>query len=1060
MGAPSRTGLRKGPRERARRTRGDTLVKENTEPRTTFKAVVLLALSFLLVGVVVVASLWAFRRLESAGAARQHTHDVLQRANDLLSALRDGETGVRGYAVTGDERFLESYLPVRDSVRPTLGDLRRLAAGSAGIKHIDALAPLVDAKMENMASVVELVHGKEMTGAAAEVRGGEGRRTMDLIRAELGSFIQLEDEVLRQNETALHSIMGTLFGLISFASFLALLLVLTFAYLIRRDAQHRNQAVESEGNRRLLDLQEETNRRLQGANDTLRESEEKLAVTLNSIGDAVVATDADARVTRLNPVAEQLTGWTQAEAAGLPVGDIFRIINKETRQPATIPVVAALARGTIQGLANHTVLLARGGGEHDIADSCAPIRDRAGRVVGAVLVFRDVTEEYAAQQALRDSTALIQAILNTVADGLITIHARGGVIETVNPAAERMFGYAAVELIGKTFSLLIPELERGERGGSLEDYSASDDARALGRGREVEGRRKDGSTFPLEIALGEMTLGGKRYFTGILRDVSTRHEVEAERKKFDQRLRDQQFYTRSLIESNIDAIMTTDPLGIISDLNKQMEILTGCTRDELIGAPFKRCFTDPERAEEGIRQVLIDKKITDYELTARSRDGRETVVSYNATTFYDRDRKLQGVFAAARDITERKRMDLVLRQKTVDLERATSAAEKANLAKSDFLSSMSHELRTPLGAILGFAQLMESGTPPLTPAQKRSVDQILKAGWYLLELINEILDLALIESGKLSLSLEPVSLAEVMNECRALTEPQAAKRGIRVTFPPVETSYFVKADRTRVKQILINLLSNAIKYNKSGGTVNVDYLPGAEGRVRIGIEDTGEGLTPDRLAQLFQPFNRLGKESGPEEGTGIGLVVCKRLIDAMAGVMGVESTPGQGSVFWIELNLTAEPKSAERPGVSQALEAQVPVDSPTRTLLYVEDNPANLMLVEDLIERRPDLRLLSARDGNEGIEIARAHRPDVILMDINLPGISGIQALRILAQDPSTSHIPVVAISANALPRDVEKGLEAGFFRYLTKPVRIPEFMDALDAALALRETASPVGVL
>ena len=235
---------------------------------------------------------------------------------------------------------------------------------------------------------------------------------------------------------------------------------------------------------------------------------------------------------------------------------------------------------------------------------------------------------------------------------------------------------------------------------------------------------------------------------------------------------------------------------------------------------------------------------------------------------------------------------------------------------------------------------------------------------------------------------------------------------------------------------------------------NVDYLPGAEGRVRIGIEDTGEGLAPDKLAELFQPFNRLGKESGDVEGTGIGLVVCKRLVDAMAGVMGVESTPGQGSVFWIELNLTDEPESVAPPGVSPARDAHGLVDSSTRTLLYVEDNPANLMLVEDLIARRPDLRLLSARDGQEGVEIARAHRPDVILMDINLPGITGIQALRILAHDPTTAHIPVVAISANAMPRDIENGLEAGFFRYLTKPIRVPEFMDTLDAALALGENA------
>ena len=331
--------------------------------------------------------------------------------------------------------------------------------------------------------------------------------------------------------------------------------------------------------------------------------------------------------------------------------------------------------------------------------------------------------------------------------------------------------------------------------------------------------RKDGSRFPAVVSVTALRDAQDAIIGYLLigTDNTARKQVEAEQKQLDQRLRDQQFYTRSLIESNIDALMTTDPSGIITDVNKQMEALTGCTRDELIGAPFKNYFTDPERAEAGIKLVLSEKKVTNYELTARARDGKETVVSYNATTFYDRDRKLQGVFAAARDVTERKRLDQVLQEKNVELESARSVAEKANLAKSDFLSSMSHELRSPLNAILGFAQLMESDSPPPTPAQKESIAQILQAGWYLLKLINEILDLAEIESGKVSLSREPVSLAEVMLECQAMIEPQAQQRGIRMTFPRFDIPYFVRADRTRVKQVLINLLSNAIKYNRHAG---------------------------------------------------------------------------------------------------------------------------------------------------------------------------------------------------------------------------------------------------
>ena len=369
---------------------------------------------------------------------------------------------------------------------------------------------------------------------------------------------------------------------------------------------------------------------------------------------------------------------------------------------------------------------------------------------------------------------------------------------------------------------------------------------------------------------------------------------------------------------------------------------------------------------------------------------------------------------------------------------------------------MSHELRTPLNAILGFAQLMESASPLPTPSQQRSIGQILKAGWYLLELINEVLDLALIESGKLSLSQESVSLAEVMQECATMIEAQALKRDISVSFPKFDIAYFVKVDRTRLKQAVINLLTNAIKYNRVGGTVVVACVVNTSGRIRIRVEDSGEGLSREKIAQLFQPFNRLGQEMGGPEGTGIGLVTAKRLVELMDGTIGVESTVGKGSVFWIELNLTDERQHVIDTGESITI---APVKSQdgarVRTVLYVEDNPANLMLVEDLIARQPDIQLLSATDANRGIEIARAAQPDMILMDINLPGISGIQALKILCEDTATAHIPVVALSGNAIPRDIKKGLEAGFFRYLTKPINVNEFMKTVDATLKFAKTES-----
>ncbi len=669
------------------------------------------------------------------------------------------------------------------------------------------------------------------------------------------------------------------------------------------------------------------------------------------------------------------------------------------------------------------------------------------------------------QQPFLKAGALQDAIFNSANFSSIATDAQG-VIQIFNVGAERMLGYKAVDVMDKITPAGISdaqELIARAAALSLEfDTPITPGFEALvfkaSRGiediYELTYIREDGSRFPAIVSVTALRDAQEKVIGYLLigTDNTARKQVEAEQALLDQRLRDQQFYTRSLIESNIDAIMTTDPRGIISDVNQQMEALTGCTRDELIGAPFKNYFTDPERAEAAITRVLREGKVTNYELTAHARDGKETVVSYNATTFHDRDRKLQGVFAAARDVTERKQFEHTLQENNLELEIAKAAAEKANLAKSEFLSSMSHELRTPLNAVLGFAQLMASETPPPSLAQKLSIDQILQAGWYLLRLINEILDLAMIESGKVTISQESMSLTDVLQDCQAMIEPQALKRGIQMTFPSFDNLFYVHADRTRVKQVVINLLSNAIKYNRDGGAVIVQCVMSGENRVRVSVIDTGAGLAPEQLAQLFQPFNRLGQESSTEEGTGIGLVVTKQLIELMGGVIGVESSVGVGSVFWVELPASSAPElvfgRSDETGQDEPEHMAAQALPSQRTLLYVEDNPANLALVEQLIARRSDLKLLTAIDGHLGIQLARDYQPDVILMDINLPGISGFGALKILREDPATAHIPVMALSANVVPRDIEKGLGAGFFRYLTKPIKVVEFMDALDVAL------------
>jgi PAS domain S-box-containing protein len=524
----------------------------------------------------------------------------------------------------------------------------------------------------------------------------------------------------------------------------------------------------------------------------------------------------------------------------------------------------------------------------------------------------------------------------------------------------------------------------------------------------------------------------------------------------------------AILNSPNFSIIATDEKGIIQLFNVGAERMLGYSAAEVVNKINPSDIHDPQEVQARAESLSLElgtpimpgfealafkasRGIEDsYDLTYICKDGSRFPAVVSITALRDDYDELIGYLLIGADNSVRKQFEL-------ELTGAKAAAERANLAKTEFLSNMSHELRSPLNAILGFAQLQASDTAPQTDGQRESTGQILQAGWYLLDLINEILDLALIESGKLLLSLEPMSLDEVMLDCQTMIEPQAQKYGVTMKFSPMVKPCFVRADRTRVKQILLNLLSNAIKYNHAGGTVIVECILRSPERIRISVRDTGAGLDADKLNQLFQPFNRLGQQAGGEEGTGIGLVMTKRLTELMGGVIGVESIVGVGSVFWVELIRAPRPQFAGG-AAEAALLAPIPVQSSgaVRTVLYVEDNPANLKLVEQLIARRPNIRLLSAADATVGIALARTRLPEVILMDINLPGISGIRALKLLREDPLTRHIPVVAISANAMPHDIRKGLEAGFFQYLTKPIRVDAFMRALDVALEASLATAP----
>ncbi len=538
------------------------------------------------------------------------------------------------------------------------------------------------------------------------------------------------------------------------------------------------------------------------------------------------------------------------------------------------------------------------------------MRDQDSTPLNMLGVVQDITERKLTELRILEKQArllIFNHIIENVADAVITIDA-AGIIRSFNPAAEKLFGYHTDEIIGRNVNLLMSEPYCSEHDQYLARHNAGQPAGIIGKQVELPGRHKDGTVFPIELAVTVMEIDNTKHFAGILRDISQRKQYE--------------------------------------------------------------------------REII-----------------------------------------AARD-----------------------DAERANNAKSEFLSSMSHELRTPMNAILGFSQLLEIDAG-LSEDQADYVGEILKAGRHLLELINEVLDLAKIESGNVDLSLEPLLCAELIAECLALIKPIAQAQGITI-HDTVIGVYLIRADRTRLKQVLLNLLSNAIKYNRPQGEVSI-RVSVHDGVVRLAVSDTGYGIPASRQQEVFQPFSRLGAEETEIEGTGIGLTISRRLMDMMGGSIGMESEEGRGSTFWIELPQVVSEKAVRGNGLEQAMVAQTDVVGACRyTVLYIEDNPANLRLVAQILGRNSQVRLITAHNPELGLELASARHPELILLDINLPGMDGYQVLSVIRSLALLNNTPVIAISANATSRDIERGMKAGFDDYITKPIDVAHFLEVVNRLL------------
>jgi PAS domain S-box-containing protein len=759
-----------------------------------------------------------------------------------------------------------------------------------------------------------------------------------------------------------------------------------------------------------------------------RASEDRYRTLFEYAPDGIVIADPESYYLDANESICRMLGYSHDELVGMHASDIVA--------PAEIQHIAS-ALGKIKGGTGYCRQWQFR--RKDGSNFCAEVIGTTMPDGNLLAMIHDVTERQKIEARFR-------RLMDSNAQGVMFWNAKGEISEA-NDAFLDIVGYSRVDLqagsIGWT-AMTPSEFSDLDRRG-LEEIAA----RGVCTPYETEYIRKDGTRAPVIVGAAAFENSPNEGVCFVL-DITARKEIEAEQKKLDQRLRDQQFYTRSLIESNIDALMTTDPRGVITDVNRQMEALTGATRDELIGAPSESYFTDPGRAQAGIKRVLIEGKITNYELTARACDGKLTVVSYNASTFHDRDGRLQGVFASARDITERKQYEETLHK-------ATHKAERANSAKSEFLANISHEIRTPMNAVIGLTYLLEQTT--LDARQSDYLAKAKVASKTLLGLLNNVLDLSKIEAGELIVESAPFSLQKLLREVTDVLAIQANAKGVGFEIDaPNDLSDLLEGDATSLSQILANLVSNAIKFTERGSVkLRVRQLTATPQRVTLCfvVQDTGIGIATEVQARLFAPFAQadasITRRFG---GTGLGLSIANRLVHLLGGEVSLVSAPGVGSEFKVVLDFALAPPSLP---VNLDTSLAAPIASALLGLrvLIVDDSDINQEVAKRILELQ-GAQVELANDGEQALERLRAQPSmfDVVLMDVQMPILDGHEATRRIRLELGLTDLPIIALTAGALSSERQRGLEAGMDDFITKP------FDALVLTnCILRHAGHPVDV-
>ncbi|UJP04827.1 MAG: PAS domain S-box protein [Nitrosomonas sp.] len=659
---------------------------------------------------------------------------------------------------------------------------------------------------------------------------------------------------------------------------------------------------------------------------------------------------------------------------------------------------------------------------------------RIGLIVAGTLILLPLIIIETFYQKRQESEARLSALFEMSPVGIALNDYATGLFLEVNEALSAPTGYTRDELLHLSYWDITP----GEYAADEEKQLNALSAEGHYGPYQKEYLRKDGSRYPVKLnGVVIHDASGRKLIWSIVEDITAsmqaEHALLESRKKYRQLVED--IGDKFVIYSHKAAS------GAVTFVSGGMDKVFGIPKDEVIGKSWDSFVNWHPESREQARSVYTRMQagtldFIQFEMSFIHPDGlpRTILVSCHPATDEESNAVIEGI---VEDITERKAAEHALIA-------AREEAERANHAKSEFLSSMSHELRTPMNAILGFSQLLE--LEKLSDLHAKYVKEIKNAGIHLLALIDEVLDLAKIESGRINLKLEPVALAPIIDECLVLTKLQASNQAIRLTHTDF-SAITLRADRIRLKQVLLNLISNAIKYNRKGGQVHIETFLDRRGYVKVSVSDTGKGIPEHKLVELFQPFNRLDAAHFGIDGTGIGLYLTRQLIELMDGKVGVISELDKGSTFWFELSIAAQapPQSPVCIGSAQLQEAVYKSQCRSQTIVYIEDNASNIDLVRHILSYRPRIRLLAALTPEQGIILITAHRPDLVLLDINLPSMDGFEVLRKIKSLPDCAAIPVIAVTARAMPNDIEAGKQAGFAAYLTKPLHIEPFLKTID---------------